>query len=144
MRLLVCGGRGYEDFRTLARCLDQIEGVTLLMTGGAPGADRLAIKWAETRNVPIVTFPANWRLGKKAGPLRNQLMLEEGRPDVVVAFPGGRGTADMVRRAETAGVRILNGVESAERAEMKKLLTEHLLAGVQDPPAGLRYDPSNN
>jgi len=55
----------------------------------------------------VTTFDADWKLGKKAGPLRNQRMIDEGRPDLVVAFPGGKGTADMVRRAEAAGVKVL-------------------------------------
>ena len=47
----------------------------------------------------------DWKkYGKKAGPLRNQQMLEEGKPDLVVAFPGGNGTADMVRRAKKANI----------------------------------------
>jgi hypothetical protein len=48
---------------------------------------------------------ADWeKLGRSAGPIRNQAMLDEGRPDLVVAFPGHHGTADMVRRARAAGV----------------------------------------
>jgi len=51
---------------------------------------------------------ANWAgLGRKAGPIRNQEMLDQGRPNMVVAFPGGRGTADMVRRARGAGVEVI-------------------------------------
>jgi ABC-type sugar transport system substrate-binding protein len=34
-------------------------------------------------------------------------MLDEGKPDIVVAFPGGTGTADMVRRARKAGVVVI-------------------------------------
>ena len=56
-------------------------------------------------------FPADWiRHGRAAGPIRNEQMLREGCPDLVVAFhddPGlGRGTADMVRRALAAGVPV--------------------------------------
>lgn len=76
------------------------------MQGGASGADQLAVKWAEIHNIPVITFPANWRIGRKGGPLRNAFMLSEGRPDLVVAFPGGPGTQDMVRRAEAAGVPV--------------------------------------
>lgn len=51
-------------------------------------------------------FPRSATNGKAAGPIRNQRMLDEGKPDLVVAFPGGRGTADMVRRAKAAGVPV--------------------------------------
>ena len=53
-------------------------------------------------------YPAPWkRFGPSAGGIRNQQMLDEGKPDLVVAFPGGKGTADMVRRAENAGVKVI-------------------------------------
>jgi len=52
--------------------------------------------------------PAEWdKFGRRAGPLRNEQMLREGKPDVVVAFPGGRGTAHMVRIAKEAGIDVL-------------------------------------
>jgi hypothetical protein len=91
----------------LARSLDAIDSIEVVMQGGAGGADRLAVKWAETRSVPVVTFPANWRSGRKAGPLRNSFMLSFGKPDLVVAFPGGVGTADIVAKASAADVRVV-------------------------------------
>jgi acyl-CoA synthetase (NDP forming) len=55
----------------------------------------------------VTSFPANWKKhGKSAGPIRNQLMLDVGKPDLVIAFPGGSGTADMIRRARKAGVPV--------------------------------------
>jgi hypothetical protein len=57
--------------------------------------------------VPIDVYVAQWKKhGRAAGPIRNQRMLDKGKPDLVVAFPGGRGTADMIRRAERAGVPV--------------------------------------
>ena len=50
--------------------------------------------------------PTGTGMAKSAGHIRNQVMLDKGKPDVVVAFPGGRGTADMVRRAEGAGIEV--------------------------------------
>lgn len=77
------------------------------------GADLLADEWARYNRVPFWSYKITrdeWAAqGKKAGPLRNQRMLEERKPDVVIAFPGGRGTADMVRRAEAAGVEVISG-----------------------------------
>jgi hypothetical protein len=59
--------------------------------------------WAEGIGVRCDVYEADWiSLGRKAGPIRNQRMLEEGKPDLVMAFPGGRGTADMVRRGKEA------------------------------------------
>lgn len=116
IRVLVCGGRNYNDRAAVYRELDDLErshGITLVMHGGAPGADDLAESWAISRCVPHRWFTAEWtRLGKAAGPARNARMLAEGKPDVVLAFPGGKGTADMVRRAESAGVEVIRVKES--------------------------------
>ena len=104
MRLLVTGGRNYSDFQALCTILDQTHQatpVTLLIHGGARGADSLAGAWAAFRQIPVRVFPANWtKHGKAAGPIRNQQMLTEGYPDAYLAFPGGRGTQDMVQRCQ--------------------------------------------
>jgi len=105
MRILVCGGRDYDNWSAVREALDT-HNPSVLIHGGASGADRLAGKWADVHGVPTIVFPANWRQGKKAGPLRNRFMLSEGKPDLVLAFPGGRGTADMVSVARAAGVAV--------------------------------------
>jgi hypothetical protein len=111
MKILVCGGRDYTNRARLCSCLDAIQserGSFHIIQGGADGADALAREWAGSRCEPCTTYRANWsELGRKAGPVRNQRMLDEGRPDLVVVFPGGRGTADMLRRAQLAGVEIM-------------------------------------
>lgn len=86
----------------------QHQTITEIIHGNAVGADWLAKAWAISAGIPEKSFPAKWsEYGKAAGPLRNQQMLEEGMPDVVVAFKGGAGTADMVRRAKEAGLKVL-------------------------------------
>lgn len=112
MRVLVCGGRDFSDRDSAYRTLDAIHAetpISVIIEGGASGADRLAFQWASEGNrCGTLTFDADWNaLGKAAGPMRNWRMLNKGKPDVVVAFPGGRGTADMVRRAKKAGVRVV-------------------------------------
>lgn len=110
MRVLVCGGRDYNDHAAVTRTLSLYDPLTsILIHGGAPGADAHAADHATDEAwEAIFVFPARWgRYSTKAGPIRNQRMIDEGKPDVVVAFPGGRGTADMVRRAEKAGVTVV-------------------------------------
>ena len=111
MKVLVCGGRDFNDALTLGSWLGGVHkqrGITLLIEGGARGADFMARKFAEWSKIPTKTFPADWDAhGKAAGHIRNKQMLDEGKPDLVVAFPGGRGTADMVRQARAAGVEVL-------------------------------------
>lgn len=59
------------------------------------------------RRVAYLNYPADWeKHGRAAGPIRNEKMLIVGTPDMVLAFPGGRGTADMIRKAEAAGLPV--------------------------------------
>jgi len=113
MRILVCGGRDFVDRDFVYQMLDGIaEGVDQISVihGNARGVDRLADDWAMGKHETVV-FSADWGThGKAAGPIRNQQMLDEGKPDIVVAFPGGRGTADMIRRAKRDGVQIVKYV----------------------------------
>lgn len=109
MRVLVCGGRDYSDRTTVYRELDALAPQpTVIIHGGARGADSLAEDWAASRDVMSHVWLANWKAhGRAAGPIRNSYMLTDGKPDLIVAFPGGRGTADMIRQAKRAGVTVL-------------------------------------
>lgn len=107
--VLVCGGRHYRDYDRVCEVLDSlIPEPTKIVTGGATGADLLAEVWAYYRHVSHEKYPADWRThGYAAGPIRNAEMLSKEQPHIVVAFPGGAGTADMVRKAKKAGIEVL-------------------------------------
>lgn len=112
LRVLVCGGRDYDDLGAVWSQLDAfhaIQGpITAVIHGDYRGADTLAKKWAVSNNVKDVPFKADWgHLGPAAGPIRNTRMLEEGRPDLVIAFPGGKGTLDCVSQAKERGVEVV-------------------------------------
>lgn len=86
MRVLVCGGRNYADAIKVDEVLKRKIGYaghpdlprdTTIIVGCARGADTLAERWADA-----------------AG------------PTLVIAFPGGRGTADMVTRARKSGIAV--------------------------------------
>lgn len=110
MRVLVTGGRDFSDYSLLFEVMDQIHSlrpIMVVMHGAARGADSLAGAWARDRGIVVEQYLAKWaEHGKAAGPIRNQQMLDAS-PDMVVAFPGGSGTADMVRRARAAGVTVM-------------------------------------
>lgn len=115
--------RANAERRLLDWQLSTLEGIEIVIHGFAPGADALAAQWARRNHVAETgsLYRANWYpngrhggLDKSAGPRRNARMIEEGKPDLVVAFPGGRGTEDMVRRAEAAGVKAIR-VEAGAR-----------------------------
>ena len=107
MRVLACGGRDYADRQTVFEALSELQDVTLIIHGGARGADALAGEWAQARTIPCLRHPANWAVyGRSAGAVRNQDMLTAWRPQLVVAFPGGAGTGHMVRIAREAGIEV--------------------------------------
>ena len=113
MVVLVCGGREYNDRDRLYARMDRLCSVfpfpdITLIHGAARGADHLCDLYARDRGLRCLRFPADWAThGRAAGAIRNQQMLDEGKPDVVIAFPGGKGTEDMIRRARKAGVEVI-------------------------------------
>jgi hypothetical protein len=128
MRILVCGGRSYWNRERVYEVLDELHDgtITCVITGGAPGADGLAMQWAQARGVQLDLHYADWKEhGKAAGPIRNQRMLDEGSVDLVVAFPGGVGTADMVRRARERGVQVLDVAEKSGVMLGLKVVSPH-------------------
>lgn len=113
MILLVTGGRDYTDQQAVWRALGAIHArtpITLLVQGGANGADACAKRWAIARGVHCAQVDAIWRpdgetLDRGAGAKRNAAMLRL-NPGGVIAFPGGTGTADMVAKARKAGIKV--------------------------------------
>lgn len=105
--VLICGGRDYhltrDDRQWLFAKLREV-GATRVIHGAARGADRESAAVAQQMRLKVTPFAANWvEDGRRsAGPIRNQRMLDVGKPDFVIAFPGGTGTADMLQRARRA------------------------------------------
>ena len=126
MKVLICGGRDFNNFAHVKKVMDEIHSKTpveLVISGKARGADALGEQWAKEKNIPVDPYPANWNdHGKAAGPIRNQQMLNEGRPDLVVAFPGGNGTRDMINRAKKANVRVLIEAAKVQQNEFRSEL----------------------
>ena len=122
IRILVCGGRDYgagDDGAAFAAMVYLLNKISVngarpvtVIHGGAKGADALAGQWAFNTHTPYEVYPADWYpkndgvLDRGAGFKRNAEMLVKGKPDMVIAFPGGKGTADMVARARAAGVKV--------------------------------------
>ena len=112
--VLVTGSREWTDVDSVVRALDfylqRWPGMKLIVGDCATGADRIALRWAKQSGVPWRRFAAKWKeLGKRAGPERNQRMVNAG-PDVCLAFPlpGSHGTIDCMRRAYAAKIPVAN------------------------------------
>lgn len=114
MRVLVCGGRDYTNKDAVYDALTflSVHEDLHIIAGGARGADAFGAQWALDHDMPLNVYNADWEThGKSAGPIRNQQMLDEGKPDLVLAFPGGRGTNHMKRIARKAGVEVVEVYE---------------------------------
>lgn len=111
MRVLVCGGRSFNNINFVYKTLDIFHekyNFTLIIQGGASGVDRAALYWANSREIKEREFLADWKKhGLSAGPLRNQQMINEGKPELVIAFSGGKGTADMIQRAKASKIETI-------------------------------------
>jgi hypothetical protein len=118
LALIVCGGRDYPNRSNVFRVLDRIHAkqtIECIISGACAernrpgemrGADRWAIEWAIAREVDFRGYPARWKKhGKGAGFVRNARMREL-RPDGVLGFPGGNGTAEMLSKSHAAGLRV--------------------------------------
>jgi len=113
--VLVSGGREYTNWDKVNEFLTDIHKETpieKIVHGGARGADSLGGKWARENGVVEKVYKADWGThGKAAGVIRNQEMLDEEDIDLLVSFPGGKGTADMKKRAKYKGVEIKEVLE---------------------------------
>lgn len=149
-RLIVCGGRSFADKDFVWNTLRRVHGkrrIDLLIEGGQAmrhpekgviGADSLAWGWAVAWGVPVQTFHADWKgLGKAAGPIRNQQMLDEGQANGCLAFPGGDGTLDMLGRAHKAGITIMTPGWNWSPATRPEAIANMQVTRVTLPPSAL-------
>ena len=117
MKVLVCGAAprrrtgdpGWTNREAIRRELIELPPLTIIIEGEAEGADLLARDVAEELRFPVEPYPAEWkRYGRAAGPIRNRQMLDEGQPDLVLAFhaniAASTGTADMLGQAKKRGI----------------------------------------
>ena len=108
MRLLVSGGREFDDYEFIVKMLNRLHAsrsITELIHGAARGVDTICGYWGDELGIKVTPVPAKWQdefgnFNKHAGFDRNALMLSQHKPDALMAFPGGGGTLDMVSRAE--------------------------------------------
>ena len=110
MRVAVVGSRFFTDYDYVKSSLDKIsevDKITVIVSGGARGADSLGERYARENGIEFVLFAADWnKHGKAAGPIRNKQLIEEGKPDLVVAFNPGKGTRNTIIHAEQNNIDV--------------------------------------
>lgn len=107
MKVIIAGGREVTDYELVKKAVE-LSGyeITEVVSGGAPGADRLGEKWGHENGVFVTVFEADWdKYGKAAGPMRNSNMARYA--DALIAIDtGGPGTRDMISQARVKGLRV--------------------------------------
>jgi hypothetical protein len=111
LRILICGDRNWKDFAAIKRELHNLPHGSTIIHGDCRGADKIAGYIAKQLGLEVVAFPADWKNhGRAAGPIRNKQMLDDGKPDLVIAFhpdiASSKGTADMVKQARNRGLEV--------------------------------------
>lgn len=109
MRVLICGDRHWKDEDIVEEYIKSLPSDTVVIQGMCRGADIIARSKAHQRGLEVKDFPTKWDLyGRAAGPIRNRQMIEEGKPDLVVAFHNdlskSKGTANMLKQARERGI----------------------------------------
>jgi len=120
IKVLICGDRNYTDAAKITGFVNSLPPYFTVIHGGARGADSLAGMAATNRGLNVQVFPALWNVyGKGAGPIRNQQMLDEGKPNMVAYFHddllNSKGTKNMVERAMKAGLTVIDNPYRYER-----------------------------
>ncbi len=108
MRTVIAGSRSIEDYALVKRVIESTPWIiTGVITGGAPGVDRLADRWARENKLPRIVEHAHWKLyGLDAGPQRNGRMAQIGEALVAIWDGESPGTKDMIRRMRQKGVLV--------------------------------------
>jgi len=112
MRVLVCGGRDFTDRKLFNKVMRPFrKSATLIIEGEChtpDNPDKMARRWAENHGIEVLAMPAEWnKYGKSAGYRRNKRMLDKGKPQFGIAFPGGAGTDNMVKLMRSAGIPVV-------------------------------------
>lgn len=135
MKVLVCGDRNWTNKKLISEIISilfQKFGELIIIQGEANGADTLGKSIALENNYQCLGFPAKWNLyGRSAGPIRNTQMLEEGKPDLIIAFhnniTASKGTFNMLLQAAKYHVPVTLFSEKDSEVERQNEI-EHMLS----------------
>lgn len=107
MKLGIIGSRSFSDYTLLFKEVSKFENITLIISGGAVGADLLGERYAKEHKIPTRIFYPDWnRFGKRAGFLRNLDIVRNS--DHIIVFWNGisRGSQDSINKAKELNIPV--------------------------------------
>lgn len=106
MKTIIAGSRNITDMNLVTQAVASIDWrITEVVCGEANGVDKLGKQWAIDNGIPVTSFPANWKIGKAAGPIRNKQMADYAEALIAIMSPDSKGTQDMINKAHANGLR---------------------------------------
>lgn len=108
MRTIIAGGRDCYSQMVLQKALKNCGWKpSVVLCGGARGADTLGRNWAEDNDIPVELYPAEWnKRGKSAGFFRNIQMGDQAEALIALWDGKSKGTAHMIKVAQHRALRI--------------------------------------
>lgn len=105
-KIIVTGGRDYNDKEKVYAVLDNLD-PEIVIHGNCSGADTISKMWAIEKGKTQIPYPYPSKYGRAGGPIRNKQMCTEHPDAVLVAFPGGRGTANCIKEAKLLKIKVI-------------------------------------
>lgn len=123
MIIAVTGGREFRDRELVDWMLSKYK-VSVIVHGGCRGLDTIVAQWASDHGIPTLEFKPDWEThGAIAGPIRNRKMLLEGKPNLLIRFTGGSGTANCANFAKQLGIPVVNARKEQKAEHDKETIT---------------------
>lgn len=108
-KVVIAGDRNWSNFKVVENYINSLPVETTVIEGDCKGADKIAGYIASKRGMRVVKFPADWKLGYKAGPIRNRKMLDQS-PEKLVIFhndiENSRGSKNIRNQALKLGIPV--------------------------------------
>ncbi len=108
--IAVAGGVDFNEHRLIWEALDKVRAkhasMVLLHGGASKGAEYIASRWADNRQIPQIVFKPDWTRFGKAAPFKRNDQLIDAMPAGLIVFPGGGVVQNLADKARMRGIRV--------------------------------------
>ncbi|GAA4482187.1 DUF2493 domain-containing protein [Gluconacetobacter asukensis] len=110
-KVVVTGGLDFDDHILIWDRLDRVRAKhpdMVLLHGGSPkGAEFIASRWADHREIVQIAFKPDWTRHAKAAPFRRNDAMLDTLPIGVIVFPGTGIQENLADKAKRLGIPVL-------------------------------------